>query len=224
MPIAARRSGGTEACVIVAGCEISVSTPPRLSASAMQPDAVQQPPRRLERAERRTTASRRSRASAASPARAADATGRPGIVDVLHLRVRRAGTRRAPGRWRCAALHADRQRLGAAQHQPRIERAEDRALRRSARTCSHSMSSSRTATTTPPTLSLWPLRYLVVLCDDQVGAELDRPLEVRAREGVVDDQPRRRGGARARPPRADVGEPHAPGWSASRRTASASPA
>ena len=26
------------------------------------------------------------------------------------------------------------------------------------------MSSSRTATTTPPTLSLWPFRYLVVLC------------------------------------------------------------
>ena len=29
---------------------------------------------------------------------------------------------------------------------------------------SHSMSSSRVATTTPPTLSLWPLRYFVVLC------------------------------------------------------------
>ena len=34
MPMAARRSGGTEACVIVAGCEIRLSTPPRLSASA----------------------------------------------------------------------------------------------------------------------------------------------------------------------------------------------
>ena len=29
---------------------------------------------------------------------------------------------------------------------------------------SHSMSSSRVATTTPPTLSLWPFRYFVVLC------------------------------------------------------------
>ena len=28
----------------------------------------------------------------------------------------------------------------------------------------HSMSSSRTAMTMPPTLSLWPLRYFVVLC------------------------------------------------------------
>ena len=34
-PIAARRSAGTEACVIVAGWLMSVSTPPRLSASAM---------------------------------------------------------------------------------------------------------------------------------------------------------------------------------------------
>src|SRR4029079_608327 len=32
MPSAARRSGGSEACVIVAGWLISVSTPPRLSA------------------------------------------------------------------------------------------------------------------------------------------------------------------------------------------------
>ena len=31
---AARLSAGTDACVIVAGCEMSVSTPPRLSASA----------------------------------------------------------------------------------------------------------------------------------------------------------------------------------------------
>src|SRR5205085_5752615 len=34
MPMAARRSAGTEACVMVAGWEMSVSTPPRLSASA----------------------------------------------------------------------------------------------------------------------------------------------------------------------------------------------
>ena len=66
---------------------------------------------------------------------------------------------------------------------------------------SHSMSSSRVATTTPPTLSLWPLRYFVVLCDHEIGAEFDRPLDVRAGEGVVDDQPRRRGDARDRPPR-----------------------
>src|SRR5215470_5419925 len=39
---------------------------------------------------------------------------------------------------------------------------------------SHSMSSSRTAMTMPPTLSLWPLRYLVVLglTDLKAAAEL----------------------------------------------------
>ena len=36
MPSRARVSGSTEACVIVAGCEISVSTPPRLSASVQR--------------------------------------------------------------------------------------------------------------------------------------------------------------------------------------------
>src|ERR1043166_612989 len=33
-PIRCRSSGGMEACVMVAGCEMSVSTPPRLSANA----------------------------------------------------------------------------------------------------------------------------------------------------------------------------------------------
>ena len=47
-----------------------------------------------------------------------------------------------------------------------------------------------------------------MLCDDEVGAELDRPLEVRARERVVDDEPRRRGGARASAAAREVGEPH----------------
>ena len=44
--------------------------------------------------------------------------------------------------------------------------------------------------TTPPTLSLWPFRYFVVLCVDDVGAEFDRPLETRAGKRVVDDEPR----------------------------------
>ena len=37
---------------------------------------------------------------------------------------------------------------------------------------------------------------------DQVGAELERPLDVRARERVVDDEPRRRARARCRRRRA----------------------
>ena len=62
------------------------------------------------------------------------------------------------------------------------------------------MSSSRVAMTTPPTLSLWPFRYFVVLWIDEVGAELDRPLKARARERVVDDQPRAAAVRQRRPP------------------------
>ena len=47
-------------------------------------------------------------------------------------------------------------------------------------------------------MSLWPFRYLVVVWNDEVGAELDRPLEVRGRERVVDDAAARRAGARSR--------------------------
>ena len=50
----------------------------------------------------------------------------------------------------------------------------------------------------PPTLSLWPLRNFVVLCSDDVGAERQRPLDVRAGEGVVDDDADVRAGARSR--------------------------
>ena len=162
-PIAARRSGGTDACVIVAGCEISVSTPPRLSASAMQPDArCSTPPRRLERCRRRTTASRRSRASAASRARAADGSAAPG---------------RAPCcTFGCAARNSrERQAVGVVLRHPHRAASWCRAAPATNRTGSriapaafwmnrsHSMSSSRTATTMPPTLSLWPFRYFVVL-------------------------------------------------------------
>ena len=51
MPSAARCSAGTDACVIVAGCEISVSTPPRLSASDISRTPFSSAPRRLERSE-----------------------------------------------------------------------------------------------------------------------------------------------------------------------------
>ena len=102
MPRAARRSAGTEACVIVAGCEMSVSTPPRLSASATA--ARELSSRRRPRAIRgRTRSSRRSRASAASPARAADATAAPGSSTCLHLRVRLEKLAPARDRSRCAA-------------------------------------------------------------------------------------------------------------------------
>ena len=153
----------------------------------VQPDArsAAAAPPRATRA--RTRACRRSRASAASPARAADASAARGSRRAAPSGAR-SGTRRAPGRWRCAAASA------APASWCRAARATNRTgpgsrLRRSARTAASSMSSSRTAMTMPPTLSLWPLRYLVVLWVDEVGAELDRPLDVGAGERVVDDQP-----------------------------------
>ena len=85
--------------------------------------------------------------------------------------------------------HPQRQRLGAAQHQPRVERAEDRArgvLHEPqpldvlvARGDDHAADAVAVA-----------VQVLGRAVHDQVGAELDRPLDVRAGEGVVDDQPR----------------------------------
>ena len=77
----------------------------------------------------------------------------------------------------------------------------------------HSTSSSCFTTTMPPTLSLWPLRNFVVLCDDDVGAEQQRLLDVGAGEGVVHDD------ADAVPVgdlagRGQVGDPQQRDWSA----------
>src|SRR5476649_1510067 len=82
-------------------------------------------------------------------------------MHVPHLRVRaqELGEREAVG---VVRLHPDRQRLGPAEHEERVERAQDRAFRVLYEPQPLDVV-SRTATTMPPTLSLWPLRYLVVL-------------------------------------------------------------
>ena len=46
MPSAARVSAGIEAWVMMAGCSIRLSTPPRLSARVKSWHALQRPPRR----------------------------------------------------------------------------------------------------------------------------------------------------------------------------------
>ena len=69
---------GTEACVIEAGCEISVSTPPRLSASAIRRTRFSTRFAPLEASRRRTTACRRSRSSAACASSCCGCVGRPG--------------------------------------------------------------------------------------------------------------------------------------------------
>ena len=127
MPMAARRSGGTEAWVIVAGCEISVSTPPEAFGERHEPDAVQHRARALER-------SHVEGQHAAEPLHLARGervlrmVRQPGIVDLPHLRMPREilGDRLPVS---VVRLHAHGHRLRAAQHQPRVERAQDGARR-----------------------------------------------------------------------------------------------
>ena len=221
MPSAARRSAGTDACVIVAGWEMSVSTPPRLSASAHQPDGVQHAPRRFERSEL-------ERQHAAEPAHLPSGQlvlrmrRQPGIVDRADLRMRRQELAPAPGRCRCAAA------CGAAASWCRAAPATNRTgrgsrLRRSARTSATRCRRRASSMTTPPMLSLWPFRYFVVLCvtrsaPNSIGRwtyGLANVLSTTSREAVPVRQ--LRGGAQ-------IGQRASSGWSASRRTASASSA
>ena len=188
-PMAARRSGGTEACVIDAGWQMSVSTPPRLSASDISLTRLQHAARVLEAPD----VERQHPAESAHLALRQLVLGmvwQSRIEHTFHRRVFRQELRqRQPVD--VVLRHAQRQRLGAAQHQERVERAQNRALR--------------------VLDELQPLEIVVVHADDdaadavavsvevlrravhdQVGAELDRPLHARAGERVVDDEPSRR--------------------------------
>ena len=109
-----------------------------------------------------------------------------GIVDVLHLRVRaqERGERHPVG---VVRLHPDRQRLGPAQHQERVERAQDRALRvlHEPQPLDVLVTHGDDDAADAVAVAVEVFRRAV---RDQVGAELDRPLDVRAGERVVDDQ------------------------------------
>ncbi len=88
---------------------------------------------------------------------------------------------------------------------------------------SHSMWSSRTAIDDAADAVAVAVEELRRAVDDEVGAEVDRPLHVRAGERVVDDHgdAARVRERRRRPPGRSAA---APDWSASRGTASWSPA
>ena len=108
-------------------------------------------------------------------------------MDVPDLRMRREelGERQPVG---AVLHHPDRERLGPAQHQPRIERSQDRAgrvlheLQPLDVVVAHRDDDAAHAVA----VAVQILRGAV---DDEVGAELERALEVRARERVVDDEP-----------------------------------
>ena len=201
MPMAARRSAGTEACVIVAGCEMSVSTPPRLSASAISRTPFSTARARFERAQ-------------VEGEHAAEA------LHLARVRARAADGPAAPGSRRVRTFGCAREVLGdrlpvpvvrlpcgrASVLVPRSTSHESNGLRMApAAFCtnfSHSMSSSRTAIDDAADAVAVAVQVLRRAVHDEVGAELDRPLQARARERVVDDQPdavrvRERRGGRA---------------------------
>ena len=183
VPMARRCSAGTDAWVIDAGCEMSVSTPPRLSASDISRTAPSSRPARLERSEV-------EREHAAEPAHLTPRQfvlrmrRQPGVVDLAHLGMTYEHLRRAPDR-SALCRHPQRQRLGAAQDQPRVERARGWRPRRSARTAATAASSSRVATTIAADAVAVSVQVFGRAVGHEIGAKLDRPLNRRAGEGVV---------------------------------------
>ena len=85
-------------------------------------------------------------------------------------------------------LHAQRQRLGAAQDQPGIERSEDRAGGVLHELQPLDVVVARGDDDAADAVAV-AVEVLGRAVGDQIGAELDRPLDVRARKRVVDDQP-----------------------------------
>ena len=180
-------SAGTDACVIVAGWEMSVSTPPRLSASAISRTPFSSRARRLERSELEREHAAEAAHLPRAPARAADATAGPDSrrAATFGCAARNSRQRQAVG---VVLRHAQRQRLGAAQHQPRVERAEDRArgVLDEPQPLDVVVARGDDDAADAVAVAVQVLRRAV---DDEVGAELERPLQVRARERVVDDEP-----------------------------------
>ena len=184
-----------------------------------QPDAVAaRACAAFEASRRRTTASRRTRCICRFASSCCGWDGRPGIE---HARAPSGAPARNSASARpfalCCAIRT-RERLRAAQHQPRVERAQDRA---------------RGVLDEPQPLDVLVARrdddaadavavaveVLRRAVDDQVRAELDRPLHARAGERVVDDQPDAVRACAISAARARDRSAASPGWSASRRTA-----
>ena len=159
----------------------------------------------------------------ASPARAADATPGPGSAPAppaAAVSSQRASVERAAA----VALHAQGQRLDAAQHQEAVERPGDRADRvlQEAEPLAQSALAVAAADDGDAADHVGvAVQVLGGRVHDDVEAELERPLHPGAGEGVVGHARgcRARGRSRRSPP----GRPaSAAGWSASRPTPSGS--
>ena len=201
------RSSGTsnpepssDACVIAPGCSIRLSTPPRLSASDHTPVSVS------------ACVGRGAPAVHAEADHAPEAAHLPpghGVARIaLEARVedlgdgrRRREQRRDALRVVAVALHAHRERLQAAQREEAVERRRNPAERvlEEAQPLAHRAIARADEAADDVGVAADVLGRRV---HDDVGAQLERLLQVRARERVVDDQQRRRRRARRRRSRA----------------------
>ena len=206
---------------MIAGCSIRLSTPPRLSASAKisapleEALAAASPPSAPPRP------CRRSRASGAGRARAADGSAgrdsrRARSPDGVSSQPAMASA------FVAVTLHAERQRLQAAQREEAVERTLRRRRPRSAGT-----RAARASSGCSPTIANAAdhvgvaVQILGRRMHDDVEAELERPLHVGAGEGVVGDRDDAApAGDRRRSPRDRRGG--AADWSASRPRSSGS--
>ena len=187
MPRARRASAGTLACVMIAGCSASDSTPPRLSAHAKT------------RSDSRNAFARRQAAGELEADHAAGALHltrgdrvsrgwlEARVEDALDLRVPRRGARRASARWRRAASCARRASSGRAG--PCSSRTGSARRRPTSGGSGASRASAASlVTTAPPTTSRVAVQVLRRRVHDDRRAEIERALQHRRRERVVDDE------------------------------------
>ena len=188
-----------EACVMRPGCSIRLSTPPRLSASV-------QIFVRATSATASSSDSSEERDHAAEVAHLARGDLVPGVRRQARGRApsRRAGAPAGMRRLRARSRSAARMRTASvlsprSTSQRRTGRGRRRAT--SAGSAGAPRSSGRSSPAKPPTDVRVAAEVLRRRVDDDVGAELERPLQIRRRERVVDDEDRagrvRRVGGRA---------------------------
>ncbi len=140
----------------------------------------------------------------------------------MHLRdlgARDSSQRATARRVRLVALHAQRQRLDAAQHQEAVDRRGGCRPWRSGGRRAGRAARRRWPITAPPTTSEWPFRYLVVECTTRSAPSSSGRWKYGRHEGVVDGQATRRA-AGTIAATAAMSASAAAGWSASRPSTS----
>ncbi len=163
MPSDRRCSGGIEACVIIAGCSIRLSTPPRLSANAKHAATLQHSPRVGEVAFQNHGHHTAECAHLPRCNLVPRMVRQSRIKHALHLRMIVKPLRQLSARSRNAVP------CGGAASLIHAKPEKSRTDRRSPPTAfcrnpSRSPNSASAATATPPTRSEWPPMYFVAEC------------------------------------------------------------